>query len=129
MGSIKNYNTLSISAQTLADKFLLCKTSLFITILQTAYEFCRKEACHQIQQIQEAAISIVMQGHAVCYFYTVSHSTLVTQHFSRARIFRQKCWNRTFIFIIYLLTYFLFDGIEKNRNHPCESFCFVKGTF
>ena len=34
-------------------------------------------------------------------------------HFSRARIFRQKCWNRTFFLKSYLLTIFLFDDIEK----------------
>ena len=39
-------------------------------------------------------------------------ATLVTHHFFRAHIFWQKCWNRTFIMIIYLLTFYLFDNIE-----------------
>ena len=37
-------------------------------------------------------------------------------HFSRARIFRQKCCNRTFFLKSYLLTIFLFDDIEKNSE-------------
>ena len=41
---------------------------------------------------------------------------LVTHHFSRARIFRQKCWIRIFVLIIYLLAFFLFDGIEKKSE-------------
>ena len=28
--------------------------------------------------------------------------------------------------IIYLLTFYLFDDIEKYQNHSCESFCYVK---
>ena len=41
-------------------------------------------------------------------------------HFSyaplfQARIFRQKCFIRTFFLIIYLLTFLLFDDIEKNQ--------------
>ena len=31
--------------------------------------------------------------------------------------------------IIYLLTFYLFDDIEKYQNHSCESFCNVKGSF
>ena len=34
--------------------------------------------------------------------------------FLRAYIFSQKCWNRTFSMIIFLLTFYLFDDIEKN---------------
>ena len=39
-------------------------------------------------------------------------------HFSYAPLFQgphflQKCWNRTFSMIIYLLTFYLFDDIEK----------------
>ena len=41
-------------------------------------------------------------------------ATLATHHFLRAYIFSQKCWNRTFSMIIYLLTIYLFDDIEKN---------------
>ena len=56
-------------------------------------------------------------------------ATLVTHHFLRAHIFSQKCWNRTFSMIIYLLTFYLFDDIKKYRNHSCESFCYAKGNF
>ena len=40
-------------------------------------------------------------------------------HFSYAPIFQgqhflKKCWNRTFSMIIYLLTFYLFDNIQKN---------------
>ena len=60
----------------------------------------------------------------------IQWATLVTHHFLRAHIFSQKCWNRTFSMIIYLLTFYLFDDIEKKyRNHSCESFCFAKGNF
>ena len=31
--------------------------------------------------------------------------------------------------IIYLLTFYLFDEIEKYRNHSFELFCNVKGNF
>ena len=39
-------------------------------------------------------------------------------HFSYALLFQgphfwQKCWNRTFSMIIYILTFYLFDNIEK----------------
>ena len=60
----------------------------------------------------------------------IQWATLVTHHFFRAHIFWQKCWNRTFSIIIYLLTFYLFDDIEKKYwNHSCESFCYVKGNF
>ena len=60
----------------------------------------------------------------------VQWATLVTHHFLRAHIFSQKCWNRTFSMIIYLLTFYLLDDIEnKHRNHSCESFCYAKGNF
>ena len=46
--------------------------------------------------------------------------------FFRPHIFWQKCWNRTFSMIIYLLTFYLFDDIEKNivithANHSARS--------
>ena len=44
----------------------------------------------------------------------IQWATLVTHHFLRAHIFSQKCWNWTFSMIIYLLTFYLFDDIEKN---------------
>ena len=31
--------------------------------------------------------------------------------------------------IIYLLTFYLLDDIEKYQNHSCDSFCNVKGNF
>ena len=40
--------------------------------------------------------------------------TFVTHHLFRAHIFWQKCWNQTFSMLIYLLTFYLFDNIEKN---------------
>ena len=49
--------------------------------------------------------------------------------FFQGRRFLQKCWNRTFSMIIYLLTFYLFDEIEKYRNHSCEAFCYVKRNF
>ena len=53
--------------------------------------------------------------------------TCTVSHFFRAHIFWQKCLNRTFSMIIYLLTFYLFDNIEKNYwNHSCESFCYSK---
>ena len=62
--------------------------------------------------------------------FVVQWATLVTNHILRAHIFSQKCWNRKFSMIIYLLTFYLFDDIEKNyRNHSCESFCYAKGNF
>ena len=59
---------------------------------------------------------------------TVSHFSYAP--FLRAGVFSQKCWNRTFSMIIYLMTFYLFDDIEtKYRNHSCESFCYAKGNF
>ena len=59
----------------------------------------------------------------------IQWATLVTCHFFRAHIFWQKCWNRTFSMILYLLTFYLFDDIKrKYRNHSCETFCYVKGN-
>ena len=57
---------------------------------------------------------------------TIQWATLVTHHFFRPHIFWQKCWNRTFSMIIYLLTFYLFDDIEKNivithANHSATS--------
>ena len=43
---------------------------------------------------------------------SIQWATLVTHHFFRAHIFWQKCWNRTFSLLIYLLTFYLFDHIE-----------------
>ena len=43
----------------------------------------------------------------------IQWATLVTHHFFRPHIFWQKYWNRTFSMIIYLLTFYLFDNIEK----------------
>ena len=53
----------------------------------------------------------------------IQWATLVTHHFFRAHIFWQKCWNRTFSMIIYLLTFYLFDDIAKNIviTHPNHS--------
>ena len=45
----------------------------------------------------------------------IQWATLVTHHFFRAHIFWQKCWNRTFSMIIYLLTFYLFDNFEKKN--------------
>ena len=60
----------------------------------------------------------------------IQWATLVTHHFLRPHIFSQKCWNRLFSIIIYLLTIYLFDDNEKKyRNHSCESFCNAKGKF
>ena len=57
-------------------------------------------------------------------------------HFSYAPLFQgphfflQKWWNWTFVMIIYLLTFYLFDDIlKKYLNHSCESFFYVKGNF
>ena len=44
---------------------------------------------------------------------TIYSATLVTHHFFKAHIFWQKCWNPTFSMMIYLLTFYLFDHIEK----------------
>ena len=64
------------------------------------------------------------------YLIRIQWATLVTHHFFRAHIFRKKYWNQTFSMVIYLLTFHLFDDIEKKyRNHSCESFCYVKGNF
>ena len=46
----------------------------------------------------------------------IQWATLVTHHFFRAHIFWQKCLNRTFSMIIYSLTFYLFDNIEKNNG-------------
>ena len=43
--------------------------------------------------------------------HTVSHFSYAP--FFRAHNFRSKYWNRTFSVIIYLLTFYLFDDIEK----------------
>ena len=59
--------------------------------------------------------------------FSIQWATLVTHQFFRVHIFWQKCWNRTFSMIIYLLTFYLFDNIEKKYwNHSCESFCYSK---
>ena len=80
-----------------------------------AYERQRfRSACASSQSILESIIQ---------------WATLVTHHFFRAHIFWQKCWNRTFSMIIYLLTFYLFDNIEKKYwNHSCESFCYSKAV-
>ena len=43
---------------------------------------------------------------------TVSHFSYVPLF--KGPHFSQKCWNRTFSVIIYLLTFYLFDDIKKN---------------
>ena len=76
------------------------------------------------------------------YYKPINHGLAIiyiqpatVSHFSYAPLFKgthffTKCWNRTFSMIIYLLTFYLFDDIEKKyRNHSCESFCYVKGNF
>ena len=49
----------------------------------------------------------------LCALSFAGEGDLFTHHFLRAHIFSQKCWNRTFSMIIYLLTFYLFDDIEK----------------
>ena len=44
----------------------------------------------------------------------IQWATLVTHHLFRAHILWRKFCNRTFSMIIYLLTFYLFDDIEKN---------------
>ena len=50
-----------------------------------------------------------------------TESVNTVSHFSYAPLFqrpyfRQKCWNRTFFLLIYSLTFFLFDDIEKKSE-------------
>ena len=44
--------------------------------------------------------------------HTVSHFSYAP--LLKAQFFSQKCWNRTFSMIIYLLKFYLFDDIEKS---------------
>ena len=51
--------------------------------------------------------------------------------FQGPHCFLQKCWNRTFSMIIYLLTFYLFDDIEKkieitHVNHSATSKAILK---
>ena len=65
-------------------------------------------------------------GQTLLMILQIQWATLVTYHFFRAHIFWQKCWNRTFSVIIFLLTFYLFGDIEKkNRNHSCGSSCYA----
>ena len=73
-----------------------------------------------------------IKSHATIFNFRkwIQWATLVTHHFLRPCIFSQKYGNRTFSMIIYLLTFYLFDDIEKKyRNLSCELFCFAKGNF
>ena len=59
-----------------------------------------------------------MVGNFAFLYNCVHCSTHTVSHFSYAPLFQgphfwQKCWNRTFSMIIYLLTFYLFDNIEK----------------
>ena len=47
------------------------------------------------------------------YLLLIQWATSVTHHLFRAHIFWHKCWNQTFSVIIYLLTFYLYDDIEK----------------
>ena len=59
----------------------------------------------------------------------IQWATLVTHHFFRAHIFWQKCWNRTFSMIIYLLTFYLFDNIEKILESLMRIILLLQGNF
>ena len=80
-----------------------------------------------------AISSEIYRHHQNVYLHLVpiiQWATLVTHHFLRAHIFSQKCWIRTFSMIVYLLTFYLFDDIEKKyQNHSCEPSCYAKGNF
>ena len=60
---------------------------------------------------------------------SIQWATLVTHNFFRAHIFWQKCWNRTFSMIIYLLTFYLFDNIEKKLLESLMRIILLKGNF
>ena len=45
--------------------------------------------------------------------HNIQWATLATHHLFRAHIFWQECWNQTFSMLIYLVTFYLFDDIEK----------------
>ena len=63
-------------------------------------------------------------SYSFIFCYTVSHFSYAPLF--KGPLFSQKCWNRTFSMNIYLLTFYLFDDIEKTyRNHSCESFCYT----
>ena len=97
-----------------------------MSTMQYMYTFCLVSICLNAHFLTINAT----QEARVCVKSKVQWATLVTHHFFRAHIFWQKCWNRTFSMIIYLLTFYLFDDIEKKYwNHSCESFCYVKGNF
>ena len=60
----------------------------------------------------------------------IQWATLVTHQFFRAHIFWQRCWNRTFSMIIYLLTFYLFDNIEKKTLESLmRIILLLKGNF
>ena len=66
----------------------------------------------------------------VAVHLSIQWATSVTHHFLRAHIFWQKCWNRTFSMIIYLLTFNLFDNIEKkNLESLMRIILLLKGNF
>ena len=54
--------------------------------------------------------------HFILASVDIQWATLVTNHFLRPHIFSLKSWNRTFSMIIHLLTFYLFDDIEKNNT-------------
>ena len=70
----------------------------------------------------KALISFAVTVKLICIFVFAyaksqfSHEAAHTvSHFSYAPL-RQKCWNRTFFLIIYLLKFFLLDYIKKKSE-------------
>ena len=59
-------------------------------------------------------ISVIHENEINDKAYTVSYFSYAPLF--QGPIFRQKCWNRTFFLIIYLLYFFLSDDIEKKSE-------------
>ena len=95
-------------------------------ILVTFTLFSRSPSFKAFSELYRLSQWVDFQQQQQNNVHTVSHFSYAPL-FQGPQIFDKKCWNRTFSMIIYFLTFYLFDNIEKKYlNHSCESFCYSK---
>ena len=74
-----------------------------------AFVFCMRKKASQFV----LDIFLISSFFYINIYLSIQWVTLDTHHFFQAHNFWRKCWNQRIYMIIYLLTFYLFDEIEK----------------
>ena len=95
---------------------ILCQNIRYLLFCNTSQQFSSKHRviCHIVIYKSKCTCTSHFDTRDIYFINWVTVSHFSYAPLLRAHIFSQKCWNRTFAMIIYLLTFYLFDDIEKN---------------